>query len=306
METRTTDISNSLNKDVYYYKSSGIQLIRPLTLTGTISPILAGTGLALLQGNFQYNLFLALLFSALLVQAATNVLNDYFDFKYGQDKEKWVCESEAVHRGPAHTSLPLLASTMFAAAVGIGLWLALHSSLSVILVGTLGIAAGCKYSAGKHSFSSIGLGETIAAFFLGPVVTLLAYFVQTNEIHFSIIAVSLLFALLIASMILTNNIRDLKKDIGFRKTLAFKLGRKNAIYLLNALLIFPYLSTIVFVYLDILPQPALISIFAFPVALRLLWSFRKSASRADELGGMKWAARHHWAFGILLAVGIWL
>jgi 1,4-dihydroxy-2-naphthoate octaprenyltransferase len=294
------------NDDIYYYKKSWLQLIRPLTLTGTISPVLVGTGLAMLQRPVQWDLFVALLLSALLIQSAANVLNDYYDFKYGQDKEKWVEKGEAGHHGPAHYTLPFLAGMMLAAAIGIGLWLAIHSSLWIILPGVLGIAAGYKYSAGKHSFSSIGLGETIAALFLGPVVTLLAYFVQTNTINVSVVSVSLVFAMLIASMILTNNIRDLKKDMGYRKTLAYKLGKKHAKMLLLFLLILPYAALVTLVISHILPLSALLALLAVPAALRLLWSFRKTGTREDEIGGMKWAARHHWAFGMLLALGIWL
>jgi 1,4-dihydroxy-2-naphthoate octaprenyltransferase len=306
LETKTTELYTPSQGEVYYYKNHGIQLIRPLTLTGSISPILVGTGMAMVQGHIRLDLFFALLLSAIFIQSATNVLNDYFDFKSGQDKEKWVCEGEAKHHGPAHQNLPLIASMLFATAIGIGLWLALNSSLWVIAVGVLGIVAGYKYSAGSDSFSSVGLGEAVAAIFLGPVVTLLAYFVQTNTITLSVILISLLFSMLIASMILTNNIRDFKKDSGFRTTLAHKLGKKNAIRLLTTLIILSYFSMFLFIYVEILPVAAILTVFAFPVAVHLLWSFRKTASLYDEKDGMKWAARHHWAFGILLAIGIFI
>src|SRR5699024_10685670 len=158
----------------YNYNSSWLQLIRPMTLTGTISPSLVGTGLAFLNGHFQMNLLFALFISALLIQSATNVLNDYYDSKYGQEKEKCTKKNDATSHGPAHETLPYIAGGMLMVATFFGLYLAFSSTLWVILIGILGILAGIRYSAGKKSFSSVGMGEFIAAISLGPVVTILA------------------------------------------------------------------------------------------------------------------------------------
>src|SRR5699024_10240350 len=255
---------------------------------------------------FQMNLLFALFISALLIQSATNVLNDYYDFKYGQDKEKWAKQNDASSHGPSHETLPYIASGMLIVATIFGLSLAFSSTLLVILIGILGILAGFRYSAGKRSFSSIGIGEIIAAIFLGPVVTILAYLVQTQTIDSTVIIVSSLFSMLIASMILTSNIRDLNKEFTFSNTLAYRLGCKKAVRLLMTILILPYLTMVVLVAFQVLHLPSLMSLLALPFAIRLIWSFRISASRQDEIGGMKWAAKHHWAFGILFAISLWL
>src|SRR5690625_6716823 len=70
-----------------------------------------------------------------------------------------------------------------------------------------------------------------------------AYVVKSNSLNFSIILLSIPFATLIASMILTNNIRDIEKDRHFRKTIAIYLGRKNAVSLLIGLIITDRKST---------------------------------------------------------------
>lgn len=294
----------------YVYRGSWVQLLRPLTLTGTITPILVGTGFAAKDGMVHFNIFLAVLIAALLIQASTNILNDYFDFKYGQDNEKWGLIQDVNHtHGPAHKTLPFIAGTMITFAIIIGLWLAFANSgstLWVIVTGIFGIMAGIKYSAGKHSFASIGLGETTAFLFLGPVITALAYIVQGNALNLEVLLISLPFALLIASMILTNNIRDLKKDLGFRTTIANLLGKTQAVYLLTTLLSLAYITILLLILYQILPLPASIVVLATPLAGRLIWSFRKDNQRNEEIQGMKWAARHHWAFGLLLALALWI
>ncbi|MEC5423012.1 hypothetical protein QGM71_05800 [Virgibacillus sp. C22-A2] len=57
---------------------------------------------------------------------------------------------------------------------------------------------------------------------------------------------------------------------------------------------------------QVTPVSGFVVMFALPLAFRLLWSFRKHATRSDEISGMKWAARHHWVFGLLFAINLWL
>src|SRR5699024_6548423 len=138
--------------------------------------------------------------------------------------------------------------------------------------------------------SSVGMGELIAAIFLGPVDTILAYHVQTQNIDSTVIIFSSLLSMLIASMNLTNNISDITKDIEFMKTLAYRLGCKKAVRLLMTILILPYLTMVVLVAFQVLHLPSLMSLLALPFAIQLIWSFRISASRQEEIGEMKWAA----------------
>src|SRR5699024_4446359 len=133
-------------EEVYYYRASWLQLFRPMTLTGTITPILVGTGLAGLQGGFRVDVFLAMLMAALFIQSATNLFNDYYDFQHGQDHDKWIADASAA-RGPAHHTVPYLAITMICAAVIIGFWLAVLSTLWIIPAGIAGIIFGFVSSA---------------------------------------------------------------------------------------------------------------------------------------------------------------
>ncbi|GAA0446415.1 1,4-dihydroxy-2-naphthoate polyprenyltransferase [Lentibacillus halophilus] len=293
------------NQPIYYYRASWLQLLRPMTLTGTVTPILAGTGIAAANGTIQPDLFLAMLAAALLVQSATNLFNDYYDFLHGQDKPKWT--TDIVHaKGPSHHAVLYIGVAMLVIAMSIGGWLATQSTWWILPVGMAGILFGYLYSAGPRPLCSIGLGETVAFTFLGPVVTILSYVVQGNRMDVPIIAISLPFAWLIASMILTNNIRDIEKDGPFRRTLATILGRARAVRLLMVVLVLPYVTVIILMTAGFLPVSSTIVLCATPLAIKLLWSFRSHAERTDERSGMKWAAWHHWAFGLLMVIGIWV
>ncbi|MBP1947912.1 prenyltransferase [Virgibacillus litoralis] len=300
-----TQIAMDFRSDKYYYRSSWFQLVRPMTLTGTLTPVLVGTGVAATQGPIQFDVFFALLFAALLIQAATNLFNDYYDFRNGQDQDKWTLNHADAH-GPSHAVVPYAAGSMLGITIIIGAWLAFMSSFWVILAGILGISFGFLYSAGPRPLCSIGLGETVAFIFLGPVITILGYSVQGHTVDIQIAAISLPFAMLIASMILTNNIRDMEKDSTFRKTLPAILGRARAINILVTLLSIAYLTVVGLVLYNVIAWQALAVLLALPLAFRLRWSLRRGAKRSEEIKGMKWAAWHHWAFGLLFSCGVWI
>lgn len=302
MRAKSTDFMQNMKEQPFYYRAHTITLFRPLTLTGTLTPILAISGIAAFEGHFQFNLFAITIMTSLFIQAAINTLNDYFDFLSGQDSEKWTIHQKS--HGPAFHHLPIIAAVLLVVALLLGIWLVLNSTISVLFTGVLGVLLGVFYSAGSKSLSSIGLGELTAAFTMGTLVPWTTYFIQSGELTFSVIVASLPFSFIIAAMILTNNIRDLKKDIGFRKTVAMRLGRASAVRLLSVLLICPYIVLIALVWVGILPKACLLVVFALPIATVLRKGMRLETRK--QINIMKWAGVHHWAFGLLYAISIWL
>jgi len=291
----------------YIYRGTWLQLMRPLTLSGTITPTLVGTGLAMKTGFFSWYPFVLFLISAMLIQMTVNMFNDYFDFLHGQDEDKWqeVDSNDSRHGVSLHMN-PVVAVMFILLASTLGYFLALASTMWIIPVGIVSIFAGIKYSAGKHAFASIAMGEVIAFLFLGVVVTVLAYVVQTNIMTAEIVIAGVFFGLLIASMILTNNIRDIEKDKPFRKTLAILLGRKRAIQLLKTGIVLLYVSVIFVTLSGLLSMKVLLVMLALPMGMKLLRSFQKKVNVEKEAQVMKWAALHHMAFGLLFALAVWL
>ncbi|WP_438314792.1 prenyltransferase [Sporosarcina sp. FA9] len=300
-------MANSAGTEVYTYRASWLTLVRPMTLTGTISPTIAGSALAANSGTIDVTIFLAFLGAALLVQMAINIFNDYFDFLHGQDIEKWEkTKRRSFSKNPVLSQLPAVAIGMLAVAMVLGVWLASESNYWILVVGAISIVAGIYYSAGKPSLSSLGVGELVAAIFLGFVVTGLAYVVEGGNYSLHVVAIAVPYAIIIATMILVNNIRDMKKDIGFRFTLPIVLGRQKALLLLGILITLPYIWLIVLIVLEVTEWTITIAFLALPLAIQLRWKLREDAPLKDKKVTMKWAAWHHWAFGLLFALGIWL
>ncbi|WP_235793142.1 prenyltransferase [Virgibacillus salidurans] len=237
---RENQVWNS-NARNYVYRFSWLHLMRPMTFSATISPVLAGTTLAALEGPIRFDILIVLLIAALFIQASANMLNDYYDFSNGQDEEKWVAAESVNSSKPLHHRIPYVAWTIIGMAIILGAWISIQTTWWIAFIGTVGILVGFAYSAGQRSLASLGLGELVAALFLGFVTTGLGYTVQGHATGGLVLMIAFLYALLISTMILTNNIRDFQKDKGHRNTLAMRLGRRNAVRLLTVLLATSYL-----------------------------------------------------------------
>src|SRR4051794_22705899 len=63
------------------------RLTRPHTLTAAFVPVILGTVIALSHQDtvVHFGLFLTMLIASLFIQIATNLFNEYYDFKRGLD-----------------------------------------------------------------------------------------------------------------------------------------------------------------------------------------------------------------------------
>src|SRR5699024_287407 len=129
------------NLNFYYHKHSWWQIMRPLTLRRTIRPIIIDTFVATNFGLIHCDGVCVVILASVLIQAVVNILNDYYDFANGQDNEKWnfSIKNNKIFSKPKHNYLPFVALIMFSFASLLGLWLAIHSHLIIILIGALGI-----------------------------------------------------------------------------------------------------------------------------------------------------------------------
>ncbi|HLQ94955.1 MAG TPA: prenyltransferase [Pseudogracilibacillus sp.] len=288
------------------FQGSWFQLLRPMTWTGTLSPITAGTIYALLYSSFDVSGFVILMLAALMVQSSANMLNDYFDFKNGQDKERWTYHNDKQKFRPVFHQIPYVAATTFAIAILLGIWIGSQYGWWMFILGLVGILAASFYSAGKKSLAAIGLGETVAAVFLGFVPFMLGYAVQGAPMTPLAFIVAMPYVILISSMILTNNIRDIHKDAGFRKTVPMRTGRKSAVFVLRSLIAGAYIIVVGLVAFHILSWFVLVVFAALPKGIQL-WRAVSDTAGAEQLAlSMKYAALHHWHFGLLYIFGMLL
>src|SRR5579872_3911246 len=202
---------------------------RPFSLTAAVVPVIVGT-LVAAEHRFNVLYFLLALIGSLLIQSGTNLINDYFDFIKGIDGPDALGPKGMLVRGIFSTRQILwFGVACFAAGAAIGLLLVALTGLGLLWLGLASVVAGFFYTAAPVSLAYIGLGELTVFFFMGPVMVLGAYFVQTGHYAWQPFIVSLPIAFLVTAILHANNLRDLDGDRAKgKRTIATFIGRRPA------------------------------------------------------------------------------
>ena len=236
-------VRNSLNCLWRHHINIWIQGARPRTLPAAFAPVIVATVLAGREWK-PVQALLALIVS-LALQIAVNYSNDYSDGIRGTDDDR-VGPVRLVASGLASAqSVKRAAQLSFLIACIAGLVLASLSAWWVILIGIASVLAAWGYTGGHTPYGYRGFGELSVFTFFGVVATVGTYYVQTLEITLAAFAASIPMGTLSCALLAINNIRDIPGDqVVGKKTLAVKLGDKNARRFFVALLITAYIFPI--------------------------------------------------------------
>jgi len=208
---------------------------RPRTLPLTISPVVVGTGIALVQGAFHPVRALLALVVGLSIQVGVNYANDYSDGVRGTDAHR-IGPQRLVGSGavaPRTVKRAALAAFGVAGAAGLALTL-LSQQWWLLGVGAAAIAAAWFYTGGEHPYGYIGLGEVFVFVFFGLVATVGTSFTQTGRIDAPALVAGSAQGLGACAVLMANNLRDIPTDVlSGKHTLAVRLGdgRARAVFL---------------------------------------------------------------------------
>ncbi|NHC41184.1 1,4-dihydroxy-2-naphthoate polyprenyltransferase [Bacillus sp. MM2020_1] len=284
------------------------QMTRPHTLTAAFVPVLLGTALALKHGKIHFGLFFAMLIASLLIQAATNMFNEYFDFKRGLDTAQSVGIGGTIVRDGIKPKTVLnLAFGFYGIALLLGIYICANSSWWLAVVGLICMAVGYFYTGGPFPIAYTPFGEILSGFFMGMLIILIAFFIQTGTVSSTSILVSVPSMILVGMIMLSNNIRDLDGDKeNGRKTVAILLGKKGAIYLLTGMFTFSFLWVLVLIIIGVLPVWTALVILSAPKAMKATKGFVENSIPIKMAPAMKATAQTNTIFGFLLAIGIFI
>ncbi|QIZ10275.1 1,4-dihydroxy-2-naphthoate polyprenyltransferase [Priestia megaterium] len=282
------------------------QMTRPHTLTAAFVPVLLGTALALRYGKIHFGLFFAMLLASLLIQAATNMFNEYFDFKRGLDTAQSVGIGGTIVRDGIKPKTVLnLAFGFYGIALLLGIYICANSSWWLAVVGLICMAVGYFYTGGPFPIAYTPFGEILSGFFMGMLIILIAFFIQTGTVSSTSILVSVPSMILVGMIMLSNNIRDLDGDKeNGRKTVAILLGKKGAIYLLTGMFTFSFLWVLGLIIIGVLPIWTALVILSAPKAIKATKGFIENTLPIQMAPAMKATAQTNTIFGFLLAIGI--
>jgi 1,4-dihydroxy-2-naphthoate polyprenyltransferase len=285
------------------------KLFRPHTLTASFVPVLVGTALAWKAARrVDWTLFGAMFVASVLIQAATNMFNEYFDYVSGLDTAESVGIAGAITQEgvPPKTILYTAISTLALAAV-LGVYICANSSWWLVLIGAVSVLVGYLYAGGPYPISATPFGELFAGGFMGTGITLLSCFIQEKAIHGNEVLLSIPFAILIGAILTANNIRDLEGDKrSGRRTLVIRLGYKRAVRFLACNLLLANLWIAFLVLFQVASPWAFLALGSLWPALLAVQEFRAPRGPSAMMLGMKRVAQTNTVFGALLLIGLLL
>ena len=249
---------------------------RPHSYPASIAPVLFGATYALeYEIKFSILKFILFLLACLLIQAATNLFNEYYDYKHGLDKVDSEGISGSIVKGNLSPKEVMVgALVLYALAFVLGLILTFMTSIYVLVVGLVCMLAGYFYTGGKYPIAYSPFGEVVSGFFMGTIIIALSFYFQTGYVNADIIIVSLPLFIMIGAILLANNIRDLDNDKeSGRRTYAILVGRNNAIKTMAGSFIIVYLLNILFIVTKYVSWWNLLVFVTIPLAIKIIKGF---------------------------------
>lgn len=277
---------------------------RPKTLTGAAAPVMVGGGLAV--GFLRSSSFslcslsvwipfcLALVF-ALVMQVTANMVNDYFDFKKGSDRDDRLGPERACAQGwitPGRMYRAIIILSVLA--LLIGLPLVFYGGWEMLIVGLACVVFCWLYT--TH-LSYMGLGDLLVIVFFGLVPVAFTFYVMTGCITSEVWVSGLAMGLCTDCLLIVNNYRDIEQDRkSGKRTLIVMVGKKIGLilYLMCGLI-----AVVAMVYVTNIWSLAYMPYLALHITTYLSMTNKTGRQLNGVLGA---TARNIFVFGLISAV----
>jgi 1,4-dihydroxy-2-naphthoate octaprenyltransferase len=208
---------------------------RPRTLPAAVSPVLAGTAVAVYDDAAVWWKALLALVVALALQVGVNYANDYSDGIRGTDADR-VGPMRLVGSGTASPGAVRRAAFLaFGVAAAAGLVLAATTAWWLVAVGAACVVAAWFYTGGSKPYGYLGLGEVMVFCFFGLVAVTGTAYVQTETWRLPAWYAAVGIGALACALLVANNLRDIPTDrVAGKLTLAVRLGddRTRGLYVM--------------------------------------------------------------------------
>ena len=223
---------------------------RPKTLSAAAVPILIAIALAMrdcylmetvgdaAQPHILHIPALLCLLFAWVMQIDSNFVNDYFDFKRGNDDETRLGPKRACAEGwitESAMKTGIIVTTLLGCAIGLPL--VIYGGMAMIWVGVACVAFCFLYTT---TFSYHGMGDILVLLFFGIVPVCCTYYVIMPEgyktVSTEVVMAAIACGLVVDTLLVVNNFRDRDNDReAGKRTLIVKLidrwDEKSALWL---------------------------------------------------------------------------
>ena len=264
-----------------------IPLTRPRTLAAALGPTILGAA-------FSYYAFVAargtglaifhtvLIFLAVVTaQIVANLWNEYKDFKSGLDAGQKVGNAGSITRGAITPELIVtMIKVLMVVPIIIGAYLSATITWYYVPAGFICILISFLYSGGPKPISRTPFGEISSGIAMGLAIVLITGYAWTRELSLALLIPAIPSTLLVGSIMLTNNIRDIRNDESHgRRTLPIVLGRERALSLMSIMYIFNFIWIVAWIIVGHMTWFSLLAFFAMPLAFKTVHTL---STKTDE------------------------
>ncbi len=279
-----------------------VQAVRAVSLSASAIPVLLGVAVAAHDGYFAAGRMVLALLGAIAIQAGTNLINDYYDFRSGADSSESLGPSLVIQHGLLGAEQVWWGGIVaFSIGAAIGLVLVYLCGWPILALGIPSIAAGYFYTATPVALAYAGLGELTVFIFMGPVIVMGAYYVMALSFSATALWASIPLGFLVSGILHANNIRDIESDrVHHKRTIATILGRRGANYELLALDVLAYATTSAAIAARAMPWTAVLVLLTLPRARdQITLVMRETEPRKLNLALFR-SVQLHMEFGLLM------
>ena len=241
----------------------GVVRYRFFLYAGLLPYLLGAAWAYALAGAIDVPIFASGLGGVILSVIGVEAFNEYFDARMGTDR---VFNPDDVP--PIATAVFWIGTVAFAAALAVGIFLAIRGGWPILAFALLGGAAGIFYEAPPIRWSYRGLGELVIALSYGPWMVLGSLYLHTHSVSWAALAASLVPAFFIMALAVVNAIPDFHQDrlVG-KRNLVVRLGRERAVTLYLGLAAAGLLVVVAGVIAGAFPPTSLAALLAAPLVV---------------------------------------
>jgi 1,4-dihydroxy-2-naphthoate octaprenyltransferase len=241
----------------------GLVRYRFFLYAGLLPYLLGAAWAYAMAGAIDVPVFWSGLGGVVLSVIGVEAFNEYFDARMGTDR---VFNPEDMP--PIARAVFWIGAAAFAAALAVGIYLAIHGGWPIAAFALAGGAAAIFYEAPPVRWSYRGLGELVIGLSYGPWMVLGSLYLHTQSTSWAALAASLVPACFIMALAVVNAIPDFHQDrlVG-KRNLVVRLGREKAVWLYLGLASAGLLVVIAGVATGAFPAGTLAALLAAPLVV---------------------------------------
>lgn len=264
-----------------------IPLTRPRTLAAALGPTILGASFSYYAFGAARGTGLAIFHTILIflavvtAQIVANLWNEYKDFKSGLDAGQKVGNAGSITRGAITPELIVtMIKVLMVVPIIIGAYLSATITWYYVPAGFVCILISFLYSGGPKPISRTPFGEISSGIAMGLAIVLITGYAWTRELSLALLIPAIPSTLLVGSIMLTNNIRDIRNDESHgRRTLPIVLGRERALSLMSIMYIFNFIWIVAWIIVGHMTWFSLLAFLAIPLAFKAVHTL---STKMDE------------------------